>query len=530
MFLYGDMIENDHHLNDLITFLVSSKAIENRDYYHYKDHNKIVLNETKFILNSKFCYRYRVENISPKTPYIGRSIDHKNRIITDYVFNKSLRYTMNSSPPWTLGWKYDYNCSSVSKWIMDIISRIPLKYRNDIEYLTTYITSKIDSINDPVNGLIEGRWKSTFSRGKEPGEWKTSGEIFRERINNKFPVRYGQCWVLSDLLTGIFRFLGIPAKSVRIDNCIIDIYKSGGIDCIESSNGLNVKSHNKINFRHIIDEERYEFIETKNIQEIPSNKGCLFSLNNDIESNDKDFYGIDHHLGKRNHCWNFHVWTEVMIGKEWCIFDPSPLSSIEDFSPYISDKRHPMMIGKKFLGPIPIKYIKEGNIPSNYPLTENFKYLFNCVNGTIRCWNPLQNSSGSRTIFYLSNVNYDSVKVYERTSRGSKLDITSKYKCSYDNLHINNPLYFNITGNNIMEIHVFKRNHPIGEYIIQLCILVGNTPLYIHREKVYDINNMDFLLFLKDERVMKYRQIADKITVMIYDKKKDKVYFQGIRA
>lgn len=531
MFLYGEKIINDHDIGNLLTFLISSKAIKDRDYY-FLNSSMIVLKKSKLIYNSKFCYYYKLVNISKENPYIGRCIDHKNRIITDCVFNKELRYTMGISPPWTLNWNYDFECSSVSKWIMEIVSKIPFEYRNNIEYVCTYISSNIDSINNYNDALIEGRWKSTFSQGKEPDSWKRSHEIFKERAELKRPVKYGQCWVLADLLTGIFRFLGIPAKTVKIDNCIIDIYRSGGIDYIDHSDKINIKSNDKINFRHIINEDSFEYCENKELDIDPLEKGCLFSYENDIETDDKDFYkiGNEEMLKKKNSSWNFHVWTEVLLNNEWCIFDPSPLHCVDTFIPYIKDKRCNEFINKKFFGPIPIKYIREGKIPENYPLIENFKYLFTCVNGTIRKWCPLVNNSRDKFIMYLSDINYNFIKVYERSVNGSKLDVTKRYRCNYENLHYRNPLYFSIIGNDITQLMIYNRNYPIGEYVVQICILTGNIPLYIHREKYQDITNIDFLLFLRKKEVMKYRKIADKITIMIYDCKNDNVYFQGIRA
>lgn len=528
MFLFGNQVVNDYDISSLITFLVSSKAIEGKDYA-YVGKDKIILYETSFIKKSKFCYRYYVEEINKEQPYIGRKIDYKNRIIIDYVYNKLNKYSRSLCPPWTLGWTYDYECSSVSKWIMGTVSKIPFEKRNDRMYVATYIASKIDNINDPFGALIEGRWKSTFSGGRSPTDWRSSGEVFRERLDSKLPVKYGQCWVLADLLTGIYRFLGFKSKSVRIENCIMDLHMCGGIDYTESSEEIMMKNGSIVNPRHLINSNNFEYISNSEFESKINTKGCLYSFNNDLPINMKDFYHIDDKFEKSDRAWNFHVWTEVEINNEWYVFDPSPLNDIKDFSPYTKDPRHPLLVGKRFLGPVKINDIKNANMKPVNGLEMNLKYLFSCVNGMVRHWSPLKCPKDEKTIMYLNNIRYGVPTVYERTRSKSKLDVTSRYRCDYDSLHKENPLYLKIKDNNIMEIHVYYRNYPIGEYIIQLCILLGTTPLYIHREFVHDINKVDFLSFLRKDEVLRYRQISDRLTFMIFDRKTNMVYFQGIR-
>ena len=78
-----------------------------------------------------------------------------------------------------------------------------------------------------------------------------------------------------------------------------------------------------------------------------------------------------------------------------------------------------------------------------------------------------------------------------------QLNVTNRYLCNYINLHKENPIYLQIKDNSFNHILVLPRNYPMSKYIIQVCILLDNNPLYIHRESVYNINNIDFFNFLK---------------------------------
>ncbi|CAG5091539.1 Oidioi.mRNA.OKI2018_I69.PAR.g13114.t1.cds [Oikopleura dioica] len=67
-----------------------------------------------------------------------------------------------------------------------------------------------------------------------PTSWSGSVNICRQYIKNGYrPVKYGQCWVFSGLLTSLLRSIGIPTRSVTNfssahdgdDTMTIDIYK-----------------------------------------------------------------------------------------------------------------------------------------------------------------------------------------------------------------------------------------------------------------------------------------------------------------
>lgn len=518
MFLYGDQIVNDYNFKTLFNHLTLIKAVRGRDY-HYFGKEQLILKPTSKIESSPLCYKYQVLSINPFHPRIGRYIDHKKKLVTDYVFDSLERYTFDKSiGPYTLGWTYDFNYTSVMDSIMMLVESIPIDKRDDKIFVISYICSRIDASNDPINGIIEGRWKSTFTGGREPFLWKNSSDVFREKIRLHGPVKYGQCWVLADLLTGILGYLGLKSRTVEIKNCIMDLYLTGGFDLACSTKDVFLKGGNLI--RNSFDPRKthignfsYRTNEKFESQNIIS-KGPLFDLNNEVIINPKDFYNLNHFIEDREgKTWNFHVWTECKVNNEWYVLDPSPLhDTCLHFGPYIEDRDHELLNKKKYFGPIGISNLKSNKEPNK--LKNNFRYLYSCINGQIRTWCPLINDK--KIVLYLNYVRYGDPQVYQKNILGKTLSVSHRYRDTYDNIHKNNPIYFMIKNNDLSKLHLYVRPHKVSLYVVQISFFQGNTPLYIHREHMNEIS-ANSLMFLKHSRLSKYRLQADRFTVSIYD-------------
>lgn len=58
-------------------------------------------------------------------------------------------------------------------------------------------------VNDfDEEGILEGRWDGEYSDGTAPYKWTGSVRILEEYVKNGYtPVKYGQCWVFSALVT-----------------------------------------------------------------------------------------------------------------------------------------------------------------------------------------------------------------------------------------------------------------------------------------------------------------------------------------
>ena len=51
------------------------------------------------------------------------------------------------------------------------------------------------------NGILVGNWSGDYLGGKSPLDWVGSVKILNDYYKFKRPVRYGQCWVFSGVLT-----------------------------------------------------------------------------------------------------------------------------------------------------------------------------------------------------------------------------------------------------------------------------------------------------------------------------------------
>jgi len=65
--------------------------------------------------------------------------------------------------------------------------------------------------NDKV---LYGNWSGKFDGGKEPTAWTGSKDILNQFWETRQPVKWGQCWVFSGVLTSLMRTLGVPTRSV----------------------------------------------------------------------------------------------------------------------------------------------------------------------------------------------------------------------------------------------------------------------------------------------------------------------------
>jgi hypothetical protein len=516
MFLYGDQIVNDYDINVLLKHLFSIKAVRGRDYIYF-DTDKIILKNTEKIKESPLCYEHKFIQVTCNYPKIGRIIDEKKKTVIDCVYNTKLKSDVNKLyTPYTIGWTFDFNHSSVINSIMNLIELIPISKRFDKKYVITFICSKIDSCNDSINGIIEGRWKSTFTGGIRPSEWRNSSHIFSERIKQRVPIKYGQCWVLADILTGIFIFLGWEARSIKISNSIMDIYDTYGVDYYKSTSDIVLKSHGRM----------FNPMEMINMGSISLNlgdppiipdiidKGPIFALKDELEVSIDDMYNLNYFIeDHENRTWNFHVWTEVYIDNEWYILDPCPLHEAPpNFKPY-KDYRSGFPVAK-FFGPISINDVKTHRIPND--LTYNFRYIYACINGQMRYWCPLAYDSGAKPIMYLNQVKINEPQVYERNNKGELKNVTSRYQDEYNSFHKYHPIFMQVKHNDLTKIYLHIHSRSISNFVVQFALFYGNTPLYIHRERMSNLTPEN-LSFLKSPSIRKYRLKATKLTFCVYD-------------
>lgn len=504
--LCGTNIINDYFPEKILD---NPKYKQGKDYKYMNLENTIV--QVPKPLGSNF-YKYKLITPTEEYPYIGRYYSKEKRTITDVVFThpSHFREFNKEHPPFTIGWDYCLDYSSVSTVTMGMIQNIKDKSkRKNPLYVATFLAANLDSTNSSF-GIIEGNWSITnFKPDECPSHWKDSSMIFRKYLQqNKTPVKYAQCWIFAELLTGMLRFLGIRARTTKIHNCHIDIHNVGGIDLfdpeIKMKSSFDINSSDPVDLMMTSEPEPKDINITKYLRnsdeilyrtpeeelkdlEMVKEKGYIYKgpcygKYGHVKASEEDLACLNY-LTKEGKNWNFHVWTEVRVDRKWWVLDPSPLS---DYTFYDSDTtliceydmcngsdfgktkdfhigifeesesvvskacQYPELKGKKFFGPVSVDAIK-----NNIGIGNSFRYLQTAVNGPLRYWNVIFPESKEthlpNPIFYLKNVVYNVSQAVGRNSSGQIIDRTLEYRRTekenpddYYCLHRYNPIYLYI--------------------------------------------------------------------------------------
>ncbi|RWS01742.1 Hemocyte protein-glutamine gamma-glutamyltransferase-like protein [Dinothrombium tinctorium] len=117
-------------------------------------------------------------------------------------------------------WFYDQFKPTILPAIIRILQtqsseRLTPEKRGDMSEVARFFAKMVDANDD--NGIIAGNWGkhlSDFAGGVYPWSWTRSAPIIEQYIETGKPVKYGQCWVYSAVLTTIFRALGCPSRPI----------------------------------------------------------------------------------------------------------------------------------------------------------------------------------------------------------------------------------------------------------------------------------------------------------------------------
>uniref|UniRef100_F6QUA3 protein-glutamine gamma-glutamyltransferase n=1 Tax=Ciona intestinalis TaxID=7719 RepID=F6QUA3_CIOIN len=111
-----------------------------------------------------------------------------------------------------------------------------LKKRASPAYCSRLLSAMVNCNDD--NGVLWGRWDGKYEEGVKPTTWSGSVAILKQWNQTKMnPVKYGQCWVFSGLLTTVLRALGIPARSITNFNSAHDTEYNMTIDKFLTEDG-----------------------------------------------------------------------------------------------------------------------------------------------------------------------------------------------------------------------------------------------------------------------------------------------------
>ncbi|KAG0725052.1 Hemocyte protein-glutamine gamma-glutamyltransferase [Chionoecetes opilio] len=238
----------------------------------------------------------------------------------EYVMNEQGKvfvgaYKQSRGRPWAFG-QFDDVVLPVAVYLLEI-SRIADPERGN--------PVKVVNSSDE-SGVLSGRWDGEYSDGVAPYKWSGSVRILEEYVKSGYqPVKYGQCWVFSALVTTVCRALGIPCRSVTNFVSAHDTNSSLTIDKFFDKQGEEIEGGP--------DGENYDSI------------------------------------------WNFHVWNDVWMVRNdlppgyggWQAIDSTPQEESD----------HKMQCG-----PVSLVAIRRGDIGLSY----DAPFVFAEVNADVMHW------------------------------------------------------------------------------------------------------------------------------------------------
>ncbi|XP_045470939.1 annulin [Harmonia axyridis] len=244
--------------------------------------------DTKIIDGGAYCYSWEHEIYLLFNPWCKRdrvylsSADWR----TESVLNDTgmiWRGTFNRMKP--VIWKYDQFDSNIldcALYVLHEVGMVRGPKRSDPVKVARALAAAVNSADD--DGVIMGNWSDDFSGGTPPTKWIGSKEILRKYYKKKKPVKFGQCWVFSGVLTTICRALGLPTRTVTNYSSAHDTQGSLTVDYFLNQDG--------------------DFVEDMNSDSV----------------------------------WTFHVWNEVWMCRSdvdekfdgWQVIDATPQEQSED--------------------------------------------------------------------------------------------------------------------------------------------------------------------------------------------------------
>ncbi|KAK3873095.1 hypothetical protein Pcinc_021851 [Petrolisthes cinctipes] len=129
--------------------------------------------------------------------------------------------------PWNFG-QYEEHVLECVLHLLSSVCQLQPPSRNDPIKVSRALSAGINSPDDA--GVLVGNWSTDYSGGVSPTKWGGSPRIFQQYYTSKRPVKYGQCWVFSGIMTTACRALGLPARSITNFSSAHDTHSSLTID------------------------------------------------------------------------------------------------------------------------------------------------------------------------------------------------------------------------------------------------------------------------------------------------------------
>ncbi|KAK3799550.1 hypothetical protein RRG08_019350 [Elysia crispata] len=250
-------------------------------------------NEDLYIIFNPWCEADVVYMSDPaeRCEYVEND---KGRIWIGSAYN-------NFGKPWNFG-QFESPVLEAALHLMDLGEIMDSARRSPVAFIRA-VSALANSCDD--DGVLEGRWTEKYPKDcTVPWLWTGSVKIIENFMETGKPVRFGQCWVFSGIVTSLLRSVGIPTRSVT-------------------------------NFQSAHDTD------------------CSMTIDNHYDEDDEPLTERDDSV------WNFHVWNESYFRRldlpkgydGWQAHDATPQETSE---------------GVMRCGPAPVKAIKEGHVYLNY--------------------------------------------------------------------------------------------------------------------------------------------------------------------
>nr|XP_023022032.1 annulin [Leptinotarsa decemlineata] len=142
-------------------------------------------------------------------------------------------------------WKYDQfekDILDCSMYLVSVVGKVKSNYRSDPVKTSRALAAAVNAADD--YGAIMGNWSTDHSGGTPPTKWLGSKEILQKFYKKRKPVKYGQCWVFSGVLTTICRALGIPSRTVTNYSSAHDTQNSLTVDYFMDETGAIMEELN----------------------------------------------------------------------------------------------------------------------------------------------------------------------------------------------------------------------------------------------------------------------------------------------
>ncbi|WAR13577.1 TGM1-like protein, partial [Mya arenaria] len=293
------------------------------------------------------------------------------RLLAEYILNEAGHmymgsYTKIRAKPWVFG-QFSGDVLDCALLLLEKCL-IPDDDLGDPVTIVRRLSAIINSNDD--NGVVKGNWSSSYEGGVSPVAWTGSGAILDRYFHTHRPVKYGQCWVYSGVLTSVCRALGIPTRSVSNFNSAHD--QDGNITIDYHYNSQGERLHGE-NFN-------------------------------------------------RDSVWNFHVWNDVWMARAdlptgyggWQAVDSTPQSQSVYNRLYC-------------MGPCSLRAVKEGRVHLPY----DGRFAFAEVNADRVYWSV--RPDGSMTPISVKKQSIGKILLTQRPSPDEQPetiaeDITEQYK------------------------------------------------------------------------------------------------------